>query len=188
MQGVYVNGSEQLVQCHEGTYRKQASQDHRVERAPVGETRSAFSLRRMCTWGVMAGVGSLLTFSVSPASANPCQSHQGKAKKACVAQLERDRMAWPPRPAEWEIKRRVGAHWNKALRVAVCETGGNWQHYPHGTYVGGLGMYRGTYAYGQRVTGYRWPSDGATRAEQIAVAVASHPITHGWSGWGCGGA
>jgi hypothetical protein len=138
---------------------------------------------------VIGGLGAAIgMIGASPAAAKPCQSHQGKAKKACVAQLERDRMAWPPRPAEWEIKRRVGVHWNKALRVAVCETGGNWQHYPHGTYVGGLGMYRGTYAYGQRVTGYRWPSDGATRAEQIAVAVASHPITHGWSGWGCGGA
>lgn len=123
------------------------------------------------------------------AQAKPCQKHTGPQKAKCMKQAKRDAQAWPPRPAEWEIKRRVGhANWNKALRVAVCETGGNWQHYPHGRFIGGLGMFRQTYGYGQRRTGYRWPAQGATRAEQIAVAYASFPITRGWYGWGCRGA
>ena len=139
---------------------------------------------------VIGGLGAAIgLIGPSSAAAKPCQHHQGKAKKACVTQAKRNAQAWPPRPAAWEIKRRIGnAQWRKAERVAYCETGGNWQHYPHGTYIGGLGMYRGTYAYGARRTGYRYPSQGATKGEQIAVAVASFPITRGWSGWGCGGA
>jgi len=96
-------------------------------------------------------------------------------------------MDWPPRPKEWEIKRRVGWWWPKAERIAVCETGGNWQHYPHGSYIGGLGMFRSTYGIGQAVTKYRWPADGATKAEQIAVGyvVAQR---FGVSAWGCASA
>jgi hypothetical protein len=50
-----------------------------------------------------------------------------------------------------------------------------------------MGMYRRTYGIGQAVTGYRWPSEGATKAEQIAVA---HIVAQrfGWSAWGCGSA
>ena len=108
---------------------------------------------------------------------------------------KRSRMDWPPSPTEAEIRKRVGAyHWNKAARVANCETGGtrgatshrgnlNW--YPNGTYQGPLGMYRQTAAYGKRATGYYSPD---TWQEWVAVAVASHPITGSWSGWGCRGA
>jgi hypothetical protein len=48
-------------------------------------------------------------------------------------------------------------------------------------------MYRRTYGIGQAVTGYQWPSEGATKAEQIAVA---HIVAQrfGWSAWGCGSA
>ena len=96
-------------------------------------------------------------------SAAPCKAHVGPAKKACVKQLKRDRMDWPPRPAEWEIKRRIGmVQWRKAERVAYCETAGNWRHYPHGRYIGGLGMFRSTYGIGQAVTKYRWVHQGAT--------------------------
>ena len=111
--------------------------------------------------------------------------HKGKVTRAaCIKQLKRNRMDWPPRPKAWEIKRRIGWHWRKAERVAYCETAGNWQHYPNGTYIGGLGMFRRTYGIGQAVTGYRWPHQGATKAEQIAVGyvVAKR---FGWSAWGC---
>ena len=129
----------------------------------------------------------------------PCYKHPTKAsaekrgpvitKAMCIRQYKRNRMEWPPKPAEWEIKRRIGmTQWRKAERVAYCETAGNWQHYPNGNYIGGLGMFRRTYGYGQRVTGYRWVHEGATKQEQIAIAVASFPITRGWGGWGCGGA
>ena len=123
--------------------------------------------------------------------------HKGKVTRAaCVKQLKRDRMDWPPNPKAWEIKRRVGAyHWNKAARVANCETGGtrgatryrgnlNW--HLTGTYQGPLGMHRQTAAYGKRVTGYWGPR--LTWPQWVAVSVASHPITRGWSGWGCGAA
>jgi len=121
------------------------------------------------------------------ANAAPCQKHQGKQKAACVTQLKRDRMDWPPRPKEWEIKRRIGWHWQKAERVARCETASNWQHYPRGRYIGGLGMFRSTYGIGQAVTRYRWPHEGATKAEQIATGyiVAKR---FGWRAWGCGSA
>jgi hypothetical protein len=117
-------------------------------------------------------------------------THEHKAtvtRGACLAQLKRNRMDWPPRPKVWEIKRRVGWHWRKAERVAICETGGNWQHYPHGNYIGGLGMFRRTYGIGQAVTGYRWVHEGATKQEQIAIGyVVAQRFS--WRAWGCGGA
>lgn len=123
----------------------------------------------------------------------PCHAHEGTAKRKCIKvyreNQRRANMKWPPRPTVKEIQDRIGMNqWRKAERVAVCETGGNWNHYPNGSYIGGLGMYRQTYGYGQRATGYRWVAEGATKQEQIAIAIASFPITYGWSGWGCGGA
>ena len=118
----------------------------------------------------------------------PCYAHEGKKKKACLKQYKRNRMDWPPRPKEWEIKRRIGnVQWRKAERVAYCETAGNWNHYPNGRYIGGLGMFRSTYGIGQAKTGYRWVHQGATKAEQIAIGyvVAQR---FGWSAWGCGSA
>lgn len=137
----------------------------------------------------LLGLAVLVAMAVpAGAQAKPCGEHVARAKVACVKQYKRDKLEWPPRPTKGEVVRRIGpGQWEKALRVAQCETGGNWRHYPSGTYTGGLGMYRGTYAYGARVTGYRWPGQ-ASKAEQIAVAVAAFPITRGWSGWGCGGA
>ena len=96
-------------------------------------------------------------------------------------------MDWPPKPRDWEIKRRVGWWWGKAERIAYCETAGNWQHYPHGNYIGGLGMFRSTYGIGQAVTGYRWPSEGATKAEQIAVGYIVMR-RFGVTAWGCSSA
>ena len=149
---------------------------------------------RTITAAALSGFAALLLVP-GVATAKPCAEHVGKAKKACQVQLRRDRTAWPARPTEGEIKRRVGAYnWNKAARVANCETGGtrgaskhrgnlNW--YPHGKYRGPLGMYVTTQAVGIRITGYSPPR---TWAEHVAVAVASHGATRGWSGWGCGGA
>lgn len=187
--------SEQLVQCHEPADRKPLSRAGGYAPDGRGETRNTKSLQRSTLWGVAVAVGSVFAFSVSPAAAKPCAEHVGKAKKACQVQLKRDRTAWPARPTEAEIKKRVGAYnWNKAARVANCETGGtrgaskyrgnlNW--YPHGRYRGPLGMYRTTQDYGKRRTGYWTPR---TWQEHVAIAVAAHPITRGWSGWGCGGA
>jgi len=93
----------------------------------------------------------------------PCHAHEGTNKKRCIKvyreNQRRANMKWPPNPSVKES-----------------------------SYIGGLGMYRQTYGYGQRATGYRWVSEGATKQEQIAIAVASFPITYGWSGWGCGSA
>ena len=92
--------------------------------------------RSIAAWGFL--IAALLLVGSIEANAAPCQAHQGKAKAECIKQAKRDRMAWPPKPSEAEIRRRIGtAQWRKAERVAVCETGANWQHYPHGTYIGG---------------------------------------------------
>jgi hypothetical protein len=135
-------------------------------------------------------VGTVLgaTLALVPAAANaaPCEAHTGKAKAACIHQVKRDRMAWPPAPRAWEIQRRVGFYnWNKAHRVAVCETGKRLDWYPTGRFRGPLGMYVTTQAVGIRITGYSPPR---TWPEHVAVAVASHGTTRGWSGWGCGSA
>ena len=136
------------------------------------------------------GLGHMATVGTEAAYAKPCGKHANEkrvTRAACLKQLKRNRMDWPPRPKAWEIKRRIGWHWQKAERVARCETAGNWQHYPHGRFIGGLGMFRSTYGIGQAVTGYRWPHQGATKAEQIAVGyiVAQR---FGWRAWGCGSA
>jgi hypothetical protein len=89
---------------------------------------------------------------------------------------------WPHPATKQNIIRKIGlAQWHKAERVAKCETGKTVNWYLSGTYRGALGMYRGTWAYGVRATGY----DGNTFPEQVGIAVASFPITRGWSGWGC---
>jgi hypothetical protein len=46
-------------------------------------------------------------------------------------------------------------------------------------------MYVTTQDYGKRATGYWSPSSWQ---QHVAIAVAAHPITGGWSGWGCGSA
>ena len=156
------------------------------------------------TVGILIGAASLTL--ASTAQAKPCSSHPVKAEKgkvnkaACLKQHKRNKMDWPPSPKEWEIKRRVGSYnWKKAARVANCETGGtrgahptrgNARWYitangtPTGSYVGAHGMFARTFAYGVKRTGYR----GRTYQEQVAIAVAAHPITGGWGGWGCRGA
>lgn len=93
--------------------------------------------------------------------------------------------AWPAKATAANIKKRVGAYnWSKAHRVAVCETGKTVNWYLTGKYRGALGMYRGTWNYGVLRTRYK----GTTWPEQVAIAVAAHPITGGWRGWGCGSA
>lgn len=128
-----------------------------------------------------------LLLGASTADARPCEQHQGAAKVACVKQAKRDAMAWPPRPSQAEVKARVGWWWSKAERIAMCETGGNVTHYVNGTYIGYLGMYRGTYGIGQAVTHYRWPADGATKQEQIAVGYVVMQ-RFGVMAWSCGAA
>ena len=139
--------------------------------------------------GVVLGLslGQIATTGTEAAYAKPCAKHPVKAKavsrQACLAQLKRNRMAWPPNPKAWEIKRRVGAYnWRRARQIAICETGMNLNHYPSGKYRGPLGIYVQTMKFGQRRTGYWNPT---TWQEHVAIAVAAHPITGGWSGWGC---
>jgi hypothetical protein len=136
----------------------------------------------------MAATVGILSVVVMPAAgeARPCSKHEGDSKRACQAQLKRDSMAWPPKPTAPEIRRRVGDYnWHKARRVAICETGMRLDWYPQGRFRGPLGMYRTTQDYGKRATGYWSPR---TWQEHVAIAVAAHPITRGWSGWGCGAA
>jgi len=135
------------------------------------------------------------------ADAKPCSKHPveaaGKVDKAtCLKAYKRKQarknMAWPPNPTVAEIRRRVDriggkGTYAKAWRIARCETGANPRHFPNGRYIGMMGMYVKTYQYGARRTKY--PTlHTATPQQQIAIAVASWPITRGWSGWGCRGA
>lgn len=145
------------------------------------------------TFGVVAVVG------CSKAEAKPCASHtkySAVTKAECVKEVKRKaaraKMAWPPNPSAREIRVRVDkiggkGTWDKAWRIARCETGANPRHFPNGRFIGMMGMFRSTYAYGARKTGYPYPHV-ATPQQQIAVAVASWPITRGWSGWGCSSA
>lgn len=130
---------------------------------------------------MVVGLIVIASFPTS-ATAAPCQYHKGEKRTACLE--HRAAQAWPTNPTVSEIRSRVGAYnWNKARRVAVCETGMRLDWYPSGTYRGPLGMYVTTQDYGKRATGYWTPR---TWQEHVAIAVAAHPITRGWQGWGCG--
>jgi hypothetical protein len=141
---------------------------------------------------ITIAAASALLLTPAIGAAKPCANHTAETKvskaqcvKAHRVQVKRDRLAWPPKPTASEIRARVGDYnWDKARRVAICETGMRLDWYPHGRYRGPLGMYRTTQDYGKRATGYWSPS---TWQEHVAIAVAAHPITRGWSGWGCGG-
>jgi hypothetical protein len=149
---------------------------------------------RTITAAALSGFAALLLVP-GVATAKPCAEHVGKAKKACQVQLSvtarRGRRGLPrarssgasvpttgTRPRAWPTAR-------PGARGARLEHRGNLNWYPHGKYRGPLGMYVTTQAVGIRITGYSPPR---TWAEHVAVAVASHGITRGWSGWGCGGA
>jgi hypothetical protein len=75
-------------------------------------------------------------------------------------------------------------------RMAMCETGGNWAHFPYGTWTGGLGIYNQTWlGWGG---GEFAPTAGqATREQQIIVAnrIATQGYGNlgpvGYSAWGC---
>lgn len=100
--------------------------------------------------------------------------HASRAYRLWVRDLWLDRLA-KLRPAYREAF--APGVWD---RLAVCETGGNWQHY-NSTYQGGLGFYHGSWdAY--RPAG--WPSDAhyATREEQIVVGrIILNAV--GWEAW-----
>lgn len=168
-----------------------------------GVTRSTGKSHRSRRYGPLRGGAGLAVFGVVSAlmlngswmtpdagwgSPKPCAAHEGAAKKACVKQHKRDQMTWPPNPTAGDIKKRVGAYnWQTAERIAVCETGKKLRWYlgPNGeiqgSYVSAMGMYSRTFQWGRSRTPYL----GRTWPEQVAIAVAAHPITRGWSGWSC---
>ena len=120
-------------------------------------------------------------WSAAPLSASP----QAISLGAVVAHAHPHTNAWPKPATRAAIIRKIGrAQWNKAERVAYCETGKTVNWYLTGTYRGALGMYAPVFQHGQKVTGYA----GTTFPEQVGIAIAAHDWTRGWSGWGCGGA
>lgn len=154
-----------------------------------GVLRKGSALAVCVLAGVLVFDGCWIATDESRGSTKPCAEHTGPAKKACVKQHKRSQMQWPaPDPTAAEIKQRVGAYnWQTAERIAVCETGKKLRWYlgPNGeiqgSYVSALGMYARTFQWGRSRTPYL----GRTWPEQVAIAVAAHPITRGWSGWSC---
>jgi len=137
-------------------------------------------------------LGGLIVAGTIEANAAPCEKHQGTAKVACKKQLKRDRLAFPPNPTKATFVKRYGsAQWNKAMRVARCETGATLDWYintrtgaPRGRYVGPHGMYAPLHRIARQRTGYT----GRTWAEANMIALSVHDHTRGWGGWGCRGA
>lgn len=113
------------------------------------------------------------------------------ATTAPPAAVEPATTAAPPPPSPAPEPQGPGlppdSYWD---RMAVCETAGNWAHYPNGTYTGGLGIYNQTWlAWGG---GEFAPKAGqATREQQIIVANRIATLGHnglgpvGYSAWGC---
>jgi len=136
-------------------------------------------------------VGSAIAFSVSPAAAAPCAAHHGDAKKACVKQLKRDRLEFPPAPVTWpEVAKRV-PDYQGFLRIGRCEQPGsgyagvNWT-VSGPTYEGGLGFFHGTWD-GWRPKHYPGNAGWASPQQQVLVADAVRDSV-GITAWGCSGA
>jgi hypothetical protein len=68
-------------------------------------------------------------------------------------------------------------------RMAQCETGGNWQHFPYGTWTGGLGIYNQTWlGWGG---GEFAPTAGQASKEQQIIVAERIAADVGYSAWGC---
>lgn len=150
----------------------------------------------------MTGIATAIALiGASPAAAKPCAEHVGSAKTACVKQVARDRMAWPPNPTWAEIVKRARPGELAALRkIAECEQPGSgsfpypakygprgwrtaWGINAGATYVGAYGMYRGTAGIGAAATSYDVPPY-ATPAEETGTAMIV-ARRFGYSAWGC---
>lgn len=138
------------------------------------------------------------------AQGKPCAAHKGKAKKACLYQLKRDRQDWPRNPKWWEItqRRATPAEVRTLRRIAECEQPGDgihqhpiitgpdpsdrwrvrWSH-PGPRYVSAFGMFSSTFRIGSAVTGSLYPPN-ATPAEELAAALVV-ARRFGFSAWGC---
>jgi len=153
----------------------------------------------------MLGMAALVGSISSTAAAAPCAKHQAAAKKACVKQLARDRMAYPPRPTWAEATKRLTPYQQATiLRIGRCEmgeqrnnpkawgnhgpAGGPWARLRWGLnlprYSTAFGIWNGNGHYIRRTTGYSFP--GRTPAEEVlgVIALANGPA-RGFSGWGC---
>ena len=183
----------------------QPAQVHGVCPAPFPRARSRGGYRlRSCA--VFVGAAAVCSFPAAAAHGKPCQAHEGTAKKACVAQLKRDAMPYPPKPRWSEAMKRLSP-WERAtlLRIGRCEMGeqtndvkawgkhgpasGPWARLRWGLdlprYSTAFGIWNGNGHYIRQETGgYSFP--GATPAEEVlgAMALARGPA-QGFSGWGC---
>ena len=67
--------------------------------------------------------------------------------------------------------------------MANCETGGNWQHFPYGTWTGGLGIYNQTWlGWGG---GEFAPTAGQASKDQQIIVAERIAADVGYSAWGC---
>lgn len=87
-------------------------------------------------------------------------------------------------PPEPEIATPTGVagvdYWD---RMANCETGGNWQHFPYGTWTGGLGIYNQTWlGWGG---GEFAPTAGQASKDQQIIVAERIAADVGYSAWGC---
>jgi hypothetical protein len=82
----------------------------------------------------------------------------------------------------------INAEWPQVdewERIAICETGGDWQ-WNSGTYQGGVGFFYGTWDQ-YRLPGYPSEAYWASKYQQMRVAEEVYDA-HGIYAWGCGGA
>jgi cytoskeletal protein RodZ len=112
---------------------------------------------------------------------------QAEADQAAAEAAEAERLAAEAAPPAPTSSTGIpDSYWD---RMAVCETGGNWAHYPGARWSGGLGMYTPEWL---SISGGKYgPSAGhATREQQIEIAnqwVEKYGGVHGGglNGWGC---
>lgn len=116
------------------------------------------------------------TTTTAPPPPPPPVTEPPAAEPSAVAAVESDGSGLPPE-----------SYWD---RMAQCETGGNWAHFPYGTWTGGLGIYNQTWI-GWGGSEFAPTAGQATREQQIVVAnrIATQGYGNlgpaGYSAWGC---
>ena len=145
-------------------------------------------------WGMVIGAFIVMALiGITRADGKPCAKHEGASKAACVkahkAQVNRDKMKFPPNPTRRDVAKRV-PDWQGFVRLGRCEQPGpskygdgvRWDH-PGPTWGGGVGLYHRTWhAAGSP---YRLWSGDKWETILVSDAVRDRFGITAWGAWRC---
>lgn len=142
--------------------------DHEIK-APILHETQGFRLQ---TWRLQDEMGLAHTRTTYSDRKSPSKAYRLWVNDLWEKRLKKVKARYK----EWKQQFAYGV-WDE---LAICETGGNWQHY-NSTYQGGLGFYHGSWdAY--KPPGFPADAHIATREQQIVVGQRILDDV-GWGAW-----